>query len=130
MITIDGSQGEGGGQILRTALAREPKAGVNTDRPRLGFGDGSFAYETLAPTSWHFWPKMTAAGLRECWKNRPIGGEVRPEVQDSMWDDTPGTPAGQGFDLCVTTTHASWMLNRGRRRPTSETRGMQSFTRG
>lgn len=92
-------------------LAREPKTGVNMNRPRLGFHDDSFAYSTLAPTTWHFWPNITAAGLQDCWKNRPIGGEVRPEVQGCLWEDTPCTPTGQGFDLCVTTTHASWMLN-------------------
>jgi hypothetical protein len=94
-------------------LVREPKTGVDMDRPRLGFHDDSFAYTTLAPTTWHFWPKVAAAGLQDCWKDRPIGGEVRPEVQGCIWDDTPCTPAGQGFDLCVTTTHASWMLNHG-----------------
>jgi hypothetical protein len=94
-------------------LAREPKTGVSMSRPRLGFHDDSFAYSTLAPTTWHFWPHITAAGLQDSWKDRPVGGEVRPEVQGCMWNDTPCTPAGQGFDLCVTTTHASWMLNHG-----------------
>jgi len=94
-------------------LAREPKTGVAMDRPRLGFHDDSFAYQTLPPTDWHFWPRITAAGLQNSWKARPIGGEVRPEVQGCMWNDTPCTPAGQGFDLSVTTTHASWMLNHG-----------------
>jgi hypothetical protein len=94
-------------------LAREPKSGVSMNRPRLGFHDDSFAYSTLPPTDWHFWPQVTAAGLQDCWKGRPIGGEVRPEVQGCMWDDTACTPSGQGFDLSVTTTHASWMLNHG-----------------
>lgn len=94
-------------------LAREPKAGVAMDRPRLGFHDDSFAYQTLGPTAWHFWPKLEAADLQECWKTRPIGGEVRPEVQACLWDDTPCAPAGQGYEPCVTTTHASWMLNHG-----------------
>jgi Domain of unknown function (DUF4832) len=92
-------------------LAREPKSGVNMNRPRLGFHDDSFAYTTLAPTTWHFWPNITAAGLQDVWKTRPIGGEVRPEVQGCLWDDQPCTPAGQGFDLCVITTHATWMMN-------------------
>ncbi len=94
-------------------LAREPKTGVSMNRPRLGFHDDSFAYTTLPPINWYFWPQMMAAGLQDCWKDRPIGGEVRPEVQSCMWNDSPCTPAGQGFDLSVTTTHASWMLNHG-----------------
>ena len=94
-------------------LAREPKASVTMDRPRLGFHDDSFAYTTVGSTDWYFWPKIVAANLQDCWKNRPIGGEVRPEVQSCLWNDTPCTPADQGFDLCVSTTHASWMLNHG-----------------
>jgi hypothetical protein len=94
-------------------LAREPKRGVSMNRPRLGFHDDSFAYTTVGTTKWHFWPTMTAAGLKDSWKTRPIGGEVRPEVQRCMWDDEPCTPAGQGFDLCVSTTHASWMIYHG-----------------
>jgi hypothetical protein len=94
-------------------LAREPKTGVAMDRPRLGFHDDSFAYQTLAPNSSNFWPKITAAGLQNVWKRAPIGGEVRPEVQGCIWDDIPCTPAGQGFDLSVATTHASWMINHG-----------------
>ena len=94
-------------------IAREPKTGVGTDRPGLGFGDASFAYETLGPTNWHFWPKITAAGLQDVWRTRPIGGEVRPEVQGCLWNDASCTPTGEGFDLCVATTHASWMLNHG-----------------
>jgi len=94
-------------------LAREPKDSVNMDRPRLGFHDDSFAYTTVGSTAWYFWPKIAAANLQDCWKNRPIGGEVRPEVQSCLWNDTPCTPSDQGFDLCVGTTHASWMLNHG-----------------
>jgi Domain of unknown function (DUF4832) len=94
-------------------LVREPKSGVNMDRARLGFHDDSFAYSTLAPTSWHFWPQMTAADLQNTWKTRAIGGEVRPEVQGCIWDDVSCAPAGQGFDLSVANTHASWMINHG-----------------
>lgn len=93
--------------------AREPKPALNFDRPRLGFGDGSFAYETLGPIGWHFWPKIVAAGLQDVWKTRAISGEVRPEVQGCIWDVPSCTPDGQGFDLAVSTTHASWMLNHG-----------------
>jgi hypothetical protein len=94
-------------------MMREPKSGVDCDRPGLGFHDDSFAYTTIGTTSWHFWPRITAAGLDASWQDRPIGGEVRPEVQSCMWDDVPCTPAGQDFEACVDTTHASMMLNSG-----------------
>ncbi len=65
----------------------------NQDRPLPGFGDGSFAYETLGPTGWHFWPRITMAGLRNIWNNPTCA------------------PAGQELDLSIKTTRASWLLN-------------------
>ena len=94
-------------------LAREPKDGVNMNRPRLGFHDDSFAYTTIGNVNWHFWPQITSAGLEAVWKDRAIGGEVRPEVQDCLWKVPSCAPDGQSFAACVTTTHASWMLNSG-----------------
>jgi hypothetical protein len=94
-------------------VVREPKTGVNTDRPLLGFGDGSFGYETLGPTGWHFWPKIVSAGLQNIWKDRTISGEVRPEVQGCILDIPTCAPAGQDLDLSVKTTHASWLLYNG-----------------
>ncbi len=94
-------------------MAREPKPNINLDRPRLGFDDGSFAYDTNGPTSWHFWPKLKAAGLGELWRTRPIGGEIFPDVQGCLLDIPTCAPAGQEFGLAVTNTHASWMLYHG-----------------
>jgi hypothetical protein len=81
----------------------------------IGYHDDSFAYSTIAPPSWHFLGQMAEAGETNKWQTQPIGGEVRPEVQSCMWDtnNTSCVPAGQGFDLCVDRTHASWMLNHG-----------------
>ena len=81
----------------------------------IGYHDDSFAFSTIAPPSWHFLGQMATAGATNKWRTQPIGGEVRPEVQDCMWDtnQTDCVPAGQGYDLCVDRTHASWMLNHG-----------------
>ena len=95
-------------------LVREPKPGTNPTTRNIGFHDDSFAYETLPPPDYNFWGKIISAGVSDIWKREPIGGEIRPEVQDCMWNDPPScVPAGQEYDLCVTTTHASWMLNQG-----------------
>jgi hypothetical protein len=94
-------------------LLREPKNGTNPSSRNIGFHDDSFAFQTIAPPDWHFWGQMTAAATTDIWKREPIGGEVRPEVQNCMWNDVSCVPAGQEYDLCVTTTHASWMLNQG-----------------
>ncbi len=96
-------------------LLREPKDNIHIEKRAIGFHDDSFAYQTLGPTDWHFWPKIKKAGLADIWKTQSIGGEVRPEVQNCMWNETNENcvPLGQEFDLCVDTTHASWMLNQG-----------------
>jgi hypothetical protein len=88
-------------------LVRKPAA----DSPTLavGYHDDSFAYETLPPTSSNFWPLIVAAGQRDVWKTQPIGGELRPEIQSSVFDVPPVSP--DDYPTCVATTHASWLLN-------------------
>lgn len=78
-----------------------------------GYHDDSFAYGTLddphsEDDDWYFWVAMTEMKNTDCWKTVPIGGEVRPEIQASVFY-CPRTE-GQDFTECVTTTHASWML--------------------
>jgi len=88
-------------------LARYPTT-VTRDYP-VGFHDDSFAYATLYDVEgWYFWNKMKAAGITDVWQREPIGGEVRPEIQASVfrWPRLEG----QDFAECVYTTHASWML--------------------
>lgn len=102
--------------FLKTKLLlREPKENIAIERRALGFHDDSFAYQTLGPVSWHFWPKMEKFGLNGRWKTQPIGGEVRPEIQKCLWDDAKENcgPVGQEFERCVQATHASWLLNQG-----------------
>jgi hypothetical protein len=77
----------------------------------IGYHDDSFAYSTIAPPSWHFLGLMATARETNKWRTQPIGGEVRPEVQSCMWDDSNCVPAGQGYSNCVALSHASWMLN-------------------
>lgn len=93
-------------------LVREPKDGLDFRQWPVGYHDDSFAFQTLAPVDWHFWPRIVSKGLQDVWKTEPIGGEVRPEIQLCMWE--PGStcvPTGQEYPLCVRTTHASWMLD-------------------
>jgi hypothetical protein len=95
-------------------LVRRP-AGKSPSARQLGYHDDSFAYETLDPPNWMFLGLLKAAGETNKWRTQPIGGEVRPEIQGCMWDTTQTNcvPPGQGFNLCVDLTHASWMLNHG-----------------
>jgi len=88
----------------------------NQDLP-LGYHDDSFAWATLptgqAKDSWFFMDRMIKAGATDKWRTRPIGGEVRPEVWDTLWNDPTGAPKGQEYLPCVEATHATWMMNTG-----------------
>lgn len=104
----------------RTKLVmREPKAGTNMPARAIGYHDDSFCYSTfgsIAGAGWYFWPKILAAGEREKWRTQSIGGELRPEIQLSLWSDACTCTNGedglamQSFDRCVDSTHASWQL--------------------
>jgi hypothetical protein len=100
-------------------LMREPKPGTDMNGRAIGYHDDSFAYSTYGTVdgaSWYFWPKVIAAGEGRKWKTQPIGGELRPEIQLTIWNDsclcTNGESglAMQYYNMCVDSTHASWLL--------------------
>lgn len=98
-------------------LLRNPAGTTNPDlKTSFGYHDDSFAYETLGP-EWGFLPKLKKNGLLETWKQKPIGGEIRPELQPTIFDTWPNLPvktgsrASENLPECIETTHASWMLN-------------------
>jgi hypothetical protein len=82
-----------------------------------GYHDDSFAWATradgLRKDSWFFLDRMARAGALEKWRMQPIGGEVRPEVWYTLWDEPSGAPKGQEYDRCVEATHATWLMNSG-----------------
>jgi len=87
---------------------------------RFGLHDDSFAYSTLdgtanggVTTEWFFWPKVESASYTNFWESSAMGGELRPELQSTIFtDDYPtSTEYHQDFDLCVNVTHATYMLN-------------------
>jgi hypothetical protein len=94
--------------FVKTRLLVRKPAGDSPSLP-VGYHDDSFAYETLPPTSTNFFPLVVAAGLQNIWQTQPIGGELRPEIQSTVFDDPPVSP--DDYPTCVTTTHASWLLN-------------------
>lgn len=97
----------------------DPYYADNHDRA-MGYHDDSFAYATMPnekPESWFFLDRMTRAKALDKWRTQPIGGEVRPEVWDTMWNDPPGTPQGQDYATCLDATHATWLMNTGVFRP-------------
>lgn len=83
----------------------------------IGYHDDSFAWATR-PTGrredgWFFLTRLAGAGAAQKWRERVVGGEVRPEVWKTLWDETSGAPKGQEYLPCVCETHASWLMNSG-----------------
>jgi hypothetical protein len=96
--------------------ARYPGA----DASGLGLYDGSFAYNTLdgaynggVVTSWFFEPQIVSAGQQDAWKQSMMGGETRPELQDTIFTSSypAGTELHQDFRKCVDMTRVSYILH-------------------
>jgi Domain of unknown function (DUF4832) len=98
--------------FLRTGvLVRYPKVTHNRRLlAHFGFHDDSFLQDTLGPEDWQFWPSMEQSGTTETWRTRPMGGEIRPELQAEIWDQWPNAE-GQDVATAIATTHATWMLD-------------------
>jgi len=78
----------------------------------IGFHDDSFAYSTLGELNWFFYPKLQAAGADSRWKEVPIGGELRPELQSLVFqDDYEMGEYSQDVLQCIAQVHATYILN-------------------
>ncbi|MEV0714473.1 DUF4832 domain-containing protein [Asanoa sp. NPDC050611] len=84
----------------------------------IGYHDDSFAFETLPPTSWHFVQRLIDQGVTEKWRQEPIGGELRPEIQSCLWDEPVSCGQYEDFAASVAQTHASWLINHAAFAPT------------
>jgi len=77
-------------------LFRYPK-GENVNKTQFGFHDDSYCYET-APVSLggdanNFGEllKLAAPSVESRWTTAPIGGELRPEIQETIFEKEPWT---------------------------------------
>ncbi|MDE0883618.1 MAG: DUF4832 domain-containing protein [Myxococcota bacterium] len=78
----------------------------------IGYHDDSFAYATLGEIDWFFYPKLLAAQADQRWQHVPIGGEVYPDLQASLFSsDYVVDTYSQDFAQCAEQTHISWMIN-------------------
>lgn len=97
-----------------------PRYADNSDRT-FGYHDDSFAWATVhtgrRQDEWFFETLLRRAGALEKWRTQPIGGEVRPEVWDCLFEDPSCAPQGQEFERCLAVTHVSWLCNEGVFRP-------------
>lgn len=94
----------------------DPRYADNVRRA-IGYHDDSFAWATVHTgrkgEEWFFETRLRSSGALAKWRTQPIGGEVRPEVWECLFDEASCVPKGQEFDRCVTVTHASWLCNEG-----------------
>lgn len=100
---------------------------------RFGFHDDSFDWATLdtgrPEDDWFFIPLLKNAGALDRWKQFPVGGEIRPELWEKSFTDTPH-PKAQGFDECVRQTHVTWLMDSGlfeKRFPLPESRKQRAI---
>ncbi len=98
---------------VRYPIAQAKGSGV-------GYHDDSFGFSTLDGASnggevvnWFFWPRVKNAGQTDFWKTGVMGGETRPELQETIFESgyRAGTPNKQDFFTCVDVTHATYMLH-------------------
>ncbi len=100
-------------------LARYPRgadkgAAANFNR-KVGYHDDSFAWSTLGTEGYKFMQQMTDAGALEKWKTQTIGGELYPQLNHCMFEETcseNGTEA-TNFLQTVEATHATYMRIEG-----------------
>lgn len=74
----------------------------------VGYYDDSFCYQTLCTGgNWCFMYSLIQRGLTDNYKYHPMGGEIRPEVQSTLFNDWPNT-VGEDITKSVTSSHMSF----------------------
>jgi hypothetical protein len=86
------------------------RANYGSFKYNIGYHDDSFAYNTMYGLDWYFMGKMAWAGGINIWKTEPIGGELRPEIQLSVWADPPTRKDSEDFSSTVDGTHVTWLI--------------------
>lgn len=105
--------------LLRYPAGDHHPTYASNHRRGFGYHDDSFAWATLKTDRkedhWFYMALLQAAGTEALtkWKERPIGGEIRPEAWGRVFDERPGLKQIQDFRRCVEETHASWLLDSG-----------------
>ena len=112
-----------GAAFKKTRLVARYPAGpdhyryADNSRRAFGYHDDSFAWATVhtgkKQDDWFFETLLRKAGVTEKWRLQPIGGEVRPEVWEGLFNEPSTAPKGQDFDRCLAVTYVSWLCNQG-----------------
>jgi hypothetical protein len=103
--------------LARYPAGPEDPRYADNSRRRIGYHDDSFAWATVhtgrPQDNWFFESRLRQARATDKWRTQPIGGEVRPELWDCLFDEPSCAPPGQEFERAVTTVHASWLAHQG-----------------
>jgi hypothetical protein len=86
---------------------------ARTDNLPLGYHDDMFADHTIGLQEWQvnwFSNLLWAADCLTKWQTQMIGGEISPGLASCIWDSPTCSGAGNAFDTCVQSVHATWML--------------------
>lgn len=103
-------------------LARYPDDMPNPEK--FGYSDGLFFEHSIGQPSWYFNNILKNSDAAESWKIHPIGGEVSPELQDTLllqWPNVTGHAvqfphknnavyAMQDITESITETNSSWLF--------------------
>ncbi len=98
---------------LRSANHPSTKALAMT----VGYYDDSFAHQTLCTAgTWCYWYTLVQKDVVDNYKYHPMGGELRPEIQDEIFDAWPNASRTvtenmlmEDLQTCINTTHLSFM---------------------
>jgi len=101
-------------------LARYPVS--MPDPTKFGYSDGLVFEHSIGTPHWYFNNLLINDGASENWKNHPIGGEVSPELQDTILEQWPNITGDnlqfldgsvhsvQDITASINTTHSSWLF--------------------
>lgn len=80
------------------------------DPQTVGYSDGLFFGQSISPTnSFYFHNILKASNADQNWKLHPIGGELDPDLQDSIWKAWPNV-VGQDVVACFDSIRPTWLF--------------------
>jgi len=101
-------------------LARYPAS--MPDPTKFGYSDGLFFEHSIGTPFWYFHNLLINDGASKNWKKHPIGGEVSPELQDTILQQWPNFTGDnilflngsrhsvQDMTASISKTHSSWLF--------------------
>ncbi len=90
-------------------LARYPENMVEPQN--FGYSDGLFFGQSLSTTnSYYFHNILKYDHADQNWRLHPIGGEIDPALQPTIWLNWPNT-VGQDVQACFDSIHPTWLFS-------------------